>query len=61
MKTAIVTGASKGIGKAIALKLATLNYALVVIGRSERHLAAIKGKGTIYQFYIRRQSGLAFD
>jgi len=42
MKTAIVTGASNGIGKAIALKLASLNYAMVVIGRSERHLAAIK-------------------
>jgi 3-oxoacyl-[acyl-carrier protein] reductase len=42
MKTAIVTGASKGIGKAIALKLASLNYAMVVIGRNERHLAAIK-------------------
>jgi short-subunit dehydrogenase len=42
MKTAIVTGASNGIGKAIALKLASLNYDMVVIGRSERHLAAIK-------------------
>ena len=42
MKTAIVTGASKGIGKAIALKLASLNYAMVVVGRSEKHLAAIK-------------------
>lgn len=42
MKTAIVTGASNGIGKAIALKLASLNFAMVVIGRSEKHLAAIK-------------------
>ena len=42
MKTAIVTGASKGIGKAIALKLASLNYAMVVVGRNEKHLAAIK-------------------
>ena len=42
LKTAIVTGASKGIGKAIALKLASLNYAMVVVGRSEIHLAAIK-------------------
>lgn len=42
MKTAIITGASKGIGKAIALKLASLNYATVIVGRSEKHLAAIK-------------------
>ena len=42
MKTAIVTGASKGIGKAIALKLASLSYAMVIVGRSEKHLAAIK-------------------
>ncbi len=42
MKTAIVTGASRGIGKAIALKLASLNYAMVVIGRSKNDLAALK-------------------
>ena len=41
MKTAIVTGASKGIGKAIALKLASLNYAVVIVGRSEQHLAEV--------------------
>lgn len=34
-KTAIVTGASKGIGKAIALKLASLEYKVVATGRSE--------------------------
>ena len=42
MKTAIVTGASKGIGKFIALKLATLNYALVVVGRDETSLKKLK-------------------
>jgi len=42
MKTAIVTGASKGIGKAIALKLASLNYALVLVGRNEKDLDAVK-------------------
>lgn len=42
IKIAIVTGASKGIGKVIALKLASLNYALVLVGRSEKHLAALK-------------------
>lgn len=41
-KTAFVTDASNRIWKAIPLKLALLNYAMVVIGRSERHLAAIK-------------------
>ena len=42
IKIAIVTGASKGIGKVIALKLASLNYSLVLVGRSEKHLAALK-------------------
>lgn len=42
MKIAIVTGASRGIGKAIALKLASLNYAMVIVGRNEKHLEAIK-------------------
>ncbi|WP_372772268.1 SDR family NAD(P)-dependent oxidoreductase [Mangrovibacterium sp.] len=42
MRTAIVTGASKGIGKAIALKLASLSYTLVVVGRSNEQLTAVK-------------------
>ena len=32
--TAIITGASKGIGKVVALKLATLNYNLSIVGRN---------------------------
>jgi len=50
MKTAIVTGASKGIGKAIALKLAGLNYNIVIVARSKKLLknlkAEIKSKGS---------------
>ncbi len=42
MKTAIVTGASRGIGKAIALKLAALKYALILVGRNEQHLSELK-------------------
>jgi 3-oxoacyl-[acyl-carrier protein] reductase len=42
MKTAIVTGASQGIGKAIALKLASLKYAMVVVGRNNDHLEKLK-------------------
>ncbi len=42
MKTAIVTGASSGIGRCIALELARLNYALVVTGRNEEHLLSLK-------------------
>lgn len=41
-KTAIVTGASKGIGKAIALKLATLNYNIVILSRSSNLLEELK-------------------
>lgn len=42
MKTAIVTGASRGIGRAIALKIATLNYVMVLVGRSEEALFELK-------------------
>jgi 3-oxoacyl-[acyl-carrier protein] reductase len=44
MKTAIVTGASKGIGKAITLKLAALKYALILVGRNEQHLFELKSE-----------------
>ena len=37
-KVAIITGANKGIGKAIAMGLATLNYQTVLIGRNEADL-----------------------
>ena len=42
MKTAIVTGASRGIGKAIALKLSTLGYNVVATGRSASRLGELK-------------------
>lgn len=38
MKTAIVSGASRGIGKAISIKLAELQYNLVISGRSGHQL-----------------------
>ncbi len=44
---AIVTGASRGIGKAIALELASLGYDLAVVGRNEESLQqmAAEAKG----------------
>jgi 3-oxoacyl-[acyl-carrier protein] reductase len=44
MRTAIVTGASRGIGKSIALKLAELKYALVVVARNKHHLSELKAE-----------------
>lgn len=40
-KTALVTGATSGIGKATALKLARLNYRLVITGRRAERLKAL--------------------
>ena len=50
-KVAIVTGASRGIGNAIAAKLANEGYAIVAVGTSEEqsisaNLDAIRQHGT---------------
>ncbi len=42
--TAIVTGASRGIGRIIALKLAALNYNLVITGRNSQLLNKVKSE-----------------
>jgi 3-oxoacyl-[acyl-carrier protein] reductase len=42
MKVAIVTGASSGIGRSIALKLAELNHTMVLTGRNEKKLINLK-------------------
>jgi len=44
MKTAIVTGASRGIGKAIVLKLAELHYNLVIVDRTAGLLDQLKSQ-----------------
>lgn len=44
MKTAIVTGASSGIGYSIAIHLAKLNYSVVLVGRSEPKLLALQNQ-----------------
>jgi NAD(P)-dependent dehydrogenase (short-subunit alcohol dehydrogenase family) len=41
---AIITGAGRGIGKAIALELATRGYRLALAARSERELEAVAGE-----------------
>jgi 2-dehydro-3-deoxy-D-gluconate 5-dehydrogenase len=46
-KTALVTGAGKGIGKAIALALAQAGATLILAGRNERALRAIPGQNSI--------------
>lgn len=41
-KVALITGASKGIGKVIALKLAEIGFDLVITGRNEKQLLQTK-------------------
>jgi 3-oxoacyl-[acyl-carrier protein] reductase len=43
-KTAIVTGASRGIGKAIALKLASNGATVVLVSRNEEELNTVKSQ-----------------
>ena len=40
-KVAIVTGATKGIGKAVALGLAEMNYLMAIIGRNKKELMQV--------------------
>jgi hypothetical protein len=44
MKTAIVTGATSGIGEATALKLASLGFRLIITGRRTDRLETLKNK-----------------
>lgn len=43
-KIAIITGASRGIGKTIAMGLAKSNYHVILISRSESHLQKLKAE-----------------
>lgn len=48
-KVAIVTGASRGIGKAISIELARHGYAVVVTARSTTHKEVTPWPGTIHE------------
>ena len=49
-KIALITGASKGIGKAIAMGLAESGFFTVLIGRNEKDLCNVAEK-TRYKFF----------
>ena len=53
MEVAIVTGATKGIGKAIALKLIDLQYRVVLVGRNTQLLQQLEDE-------IRKTGGECF-
>ena len=47
-KTALVTGAGKGIGKASAIALAEAGANLIIISRTEKDLIAVKNLSLIH-------------
>ena len=50
-KTALVTGAGKGIGKSSAIALAEAGANLIIISRTEKDLIAVKNQ--IKKIYVR--------
>jgi 3-oxoacyl-[acyl-carrier protein] reductase len=48
-KVAIITGASKGIGKAIALQLARIGYNMLIVGRNRKQLQQTQNEVEAYK------------
>ena len=59
MKTAFITGATSGIGKAIALRLAKEQFALILTGRREERLEELKKE--LERDYAIKALTLCFD
>ena len=55
-KEALITGATSGIGRAAALRLAKEGYAVTVTGRRAERLAALKAEGACSCFLEARAS-----
>ena len=61
MKTAVVTGAGSGVGRAVALNLAKDGWRVAILGRNADKLSETASLGTSERFWMNLQNRYDLD